>query len=170
MGPKSQCTVTSHRSLSLFFFLFLSLFFFFNFSFFLSSSLSVFFLFFFREKSSYSLTTHMHRVPFAFFRFSVLFVLFPPVTHTPTHADPIRKIIGVDLQSHVEKLHHALVPLLAAIELVLRSSRSVEISIHNNDGSLLETIRSRSSFFDLEALLSALGTTPLEARFFFFFF
>ena len=105
-----------------------------------------FFLFFFRAKSSYSPTTHTGH------------------SHADhTHADPSWEIIGVDLRSHVEKLHHALVLLIAAIVLVLRSGQSVEIGIHSNGGSPLETIQSGSLFFDLEALLSALGTALLSA-------
>ena len=72
--------------------------------------------------------------------FFVLFVLLPLVTHTPTHTNPSREIIGVDLRSHAKKLHHVLVLLIVAIVLILRSSRNVEIGIHNNGGSLLEMI------------------------------
>ena len=73
-------------------FLFLFLFFPF-FSTFLSFSLLLylfFFLFFFRAKNSYSPTTHTHNVLFAFFQFSVLFVLsflffsHQSLTHWPT--------------------------------------------------------------------------------------
>ena len=67
-----------------------------------------------------------------------------PVTHTPTtqcrHANPSREIIDVDLWSHAEKIHHAIILLIAAIVLVLRSGCSVEIGIHSNGGSPLETI------------------------------
>jgi len=119
------------------------------FSTFLSFSLLLY-LFFFRAKSSYSPTTHTGH---------------SHVDHS--HADPSREIIGVDLRSHVEKLHHSLVLLVTAIVLVLRSGQSVEIGIHSNDGSPLEMIQSGSSFFDLEALLSAPGTASLEARFWF---
>ena len=41
--------------------------------------------------------------------FFVLFVLLPPVTHKPTHTNPSREIISVDLRSHAKKLHHVLV-------------------------------------------------------------
>ena len=108
---------------------------------------------FFGAKSSYSPTTHIDHS-------------HADDSHADhSHADPSREIIGIDLRSHAEKLHHALVLLIVAIVLDLRSGRSVEIGIHSNNGSSLETIRSGSSFFDLEALLSALGTAPLEARF-----
>ena len=141
-------------SLSLFFFFFpLS-----SLLFFLSFSLLLylfFFVFFFGAKSSYSPTTHTGHSHAGH-------------SHADhSHADPSREIIGINLRSHVEKLHHALVLLIVAIVLVLRSGRSIEIGIHSNDGSYLETIRSGSSFFDLEALLSALGTAPLEACFLF---
>ena len=83
--------LTSHRSHSLFF-----LFFLFSFPFYFSLFLSSSFCF----------------LPI---QYSFFFVLLPPVTHTSTHADPSWEIIGVDLRSHSEKLHHALVLLIAAI-------------------------------------------------------
>ena len=55
-------------------------------------------------------------------------------------AGRLSAIIGVDLRSHAEKLHHALVLLIAAIVLILRFGQSVEIGIHSNGGSLLEMI------------------------------
>ena len=140
-------TLSLSLSLSFFFFPLSSLLFFLSFSLLLYL---FFFVFFFGAKSSYSSTTHIGH------------------SHADhSHADPSREIIGIDLRSHVEKLHHALVLLIVAIILVLRSGRSIEIGIHSNDGSYLETIRFGSSFFDLEALLSALGTAPLEACFLF---
>ena len=109
-----------------------SLFFFFFFSTFLSFS-PLLYLFFFKAKISYSPTTHTEKLI--------------PVDHScrkaHTHRyidEKSREIIGVNLRSHAEKLHHALILLIAAIVLVLLSSRSVEISIHNNGGFLLETI------------------------------
>ena len=83
--------LTSHRSHSRFF-----LFFLFSFPFYFSLFLSSSFCF----------------LPI---QYSFFFVLLPSVTHTSTPADPSREIIGVDLRSHAEKLHHALVLLIAAI-------------------------------------------------------
>ena len=108
-----------------------SLFFFF-FTTFLSFSL-LRYLFFFRAKILYSLTTHTEK-------------LIPAdhscrKAHTHRYIDEkSQEIIGVNLRSHSEKLHHALILLVAAIVLVLLSGRSIEIGIHSNGGSLLETI------------------------------
>ena len=106
--------------------------FFFFFSTFLSFS-PLLYLFFSKAKISYSPTTHTEKLI--------------PVNHScrkaHTHRyidEKSREIIGVNLRSHAEKLHHALILLITAIVLVLLSSRSVEISIHNNGGFLLETI------------------------------
>ena len=105
---------------------------FFFFSTFLSFSL-LRYLFFIRAKVSYSLTTHTEK-------------LIPAdhscrKAHTHRYIDEkSQEIIGVNLRSHSEKLHHALILLVAAIVLVLLSGRSIEIGIHSNGGSLLETI------------------------------
>ena len=155
VGPKSQALShpTGH---SLFF------------SFFLSSLLFLLSLFFFICSSFCSSSkqkSHTHR--------PLTLVTHTGHLHTShSHADPSREIIGSDLRSHAEKLHQVLVLLIVAIVLVLRSSWSVKIVIHDNVGSPLETIRSRSSFFDREALLSAWGTALLEACLWFgsFFF
>ena len=151
--------------------------FFLHFSFFLSYSLSIL-LFVLLQSKKLILTDHSHaQHSFCFLSIqcsfcSFFFVLLPLVTHMPTHADPSREIIGVNLQSHAKKLHHALVLLIAAIVVVLRFGRSVEIGIHSNDlaGALKSastaTIRSGSLF-------SVPGTTLLEACFWsrsFFFF
>ena len=153
-------------------------FFFFSFTF-LSFSLLLY-LFFFRAKSSYSPTTH------------TLFFLFFLFCSSPTdhsHTDPCRpislcpspfpcrkahihqyidekswEIISVNLRSHAEKLHHALVLLIAAIELVLRSGRSIKIGIHNNGGSPLETIRSGSSYVDTRN--SSIGNDSIGSCYF----
>ena len=122
--------LTSHRSLSLFFLFFL---------FFLSFLLFFLSLFFFISSSFCFLPI----------QYSFIFVLLPLVTHTSTHADPSREIIGVNLRSHTEKLHHALVLLIAAIVGIHSflsiwperrnrhpqqwSGRSIEIGIHSND-------------------------------------
>ena len=122
--------LTSHRSLSLFFLFFL---------FFLSFLLFFLSLFFFISSS----------FCFLLIQYSFFFVLLPPVTHTSTHADPSREIIGVNLRSHAEKLHHALVLLIAAIVDIHSflsiwperrnrhpqqwSGWSIEIGIHSND-------------------------------------
>ena len=175
MGPKSQALShpTGHSfslSLSLFFFICSSL---------CSSS----------EQKAH---THRPLTRTAFFLLSsnsafFLFFLFCsyPIGHS--HADPSRENIGVDLQSHVEKLHHELVLLIAAIVLVLRSGRSVEIGIHSND--LVGASKSASTAmiwserrnrhpqqrFDLEARcrrreqLRWKLVFDLEAFFFFFF-
>ena len=130
VGPKSQALShpTGHSlslSLSFFFFPLSSLLFFLSFSLLLYL---FFFVFFFGAKSSYSPTTHTGHSHAGH-------------SHADhSHADPSREIIGIDLRSHVEKLHHALVLLIVAIVLVLRSGRSIEIGIHSNDGSYLETI------------------------------
>ena len=174
VGPKSQCIVTSHRSLSLFFLSF-SLFFSF-FSTFLSFSLLLylfFFLFFFRAKSSYSSTAHTHSV--LLLSFDSVFFLFCSFCSSPTghsHANPSWEIIGVDLRSHTEKLHHALILLIATIVLVLQSGWSIEIGIYSNGESPLETIRN-DSIWKLccqhrEQLRWKL-VFYLEAFFFFFF-
>ena len=173
MGPKSQSHPTDH-SLPLFFSFLL------HFSFFLSSSLSVLL-----QSKKLILTNHSHaQHSFCFLLIQCCFflVLLPPITHTPTHADPSREIIGINLHSHVEKLHHAFVLLLVAIVLVLQSGRASKsasiamifsastttiwpecrIGIHNNDSNWKLCCRRREQLcwkpiFDLEA-------------FFFFFF
>ena len=166
MGPKSQSHPTGH---TLFSFLFL---------FFLSSPLLFLSPFFFICSSfcsSLEQKVHTHRpltrtafsfcfLPIQCSFCSFFFVLLPPVTHTPTHAHPSREIIGVDLRSHAEKLHHALILLIAAIVLILRFGRSVEISIHNNDLARASN-RHPQQQFDLKALLLGPGTTLLEACF-----
>ena len=124
---------------------------------FLSSPLFFLSLFFFIY-SFLERKAHTHR-PLTHFLLSsdsvfFLFFLFCYFCSSPTshsHANPSRKIIGVNLWSHAEKLHHALILLIAAIILVLRSGRSIEINIHSNSGSLLETIWSkiRSSIWKL---------------------
>ena len=166
MGPKSQLHPTDH-SLPLFFFFFSFLL---HFSFFLSSSLSVLL-----QSKKLILTNHSHaQHSFCFLpiQCSFFLVLLPPVTHTLTHANPSREIIGINLHSHVEKLHHAFILLLVAIVLILRSGRSVEIDIHSNDllgihNNDLAGVSNRhpQQRFDLEALLSASGTALLEAHF-----
>ena len=175
VGPKSQCIVTSHRSLSLFF---LSFFFFF-----LSSLLFFLSLFFFICSSfcfSLEQKAHTHRpltrTAFFLLSFDSVFFLFCSFCSSPTshsHANPSREIISVDLQSHVEKLHHALILLIATIVLVLRSGWSIENGIYSNSGSLLETI-GNDSIWKLccrrrEQLRWKL-VFYLEAPFFFFFF
>ena len=95
-------------------------------------------------------------------------VTHTPTTHTPTHADPSWEIISFNLRSHAEKLHHALILLIATIVLVLQSGRSIGIGIHSNDGSPLETIgndsiwklilRSRSS-------MVGVGNSSVESSF-----
>ena len=134
MGPKSQSHPTSHSLFS--FFLFFPPFLLY-FSFFLSSSLSI--LLFVLQSKKLILTDHSHAqrsfcfLPIQCSFCSFFFVLLPSVTHTLTHAHPSQEIIGVDLQSHTEKLHHAFVLLIAAIAIILRFGRSVKISIHSSN-------------------------------------
>ena len=130
MGPKSQSHPTG-QSLFSFFLLF---FFFFS----LSSPLFFLSLFFFICSSSEQ-KAHTHRplTCMTFFLLSsdstfFLFFLFCSYPTGHSHADPSREVIGVNLRSHIEKLHHALVLLIATIVLVLRSCQSVEIGIHSN--------------------------------------
>ena len=92
-----------------------------------------------------------------------------PVTHTPTtqrrHADPSREIIDVDLWSHAEKIHHTIILLIVAIVLILRSGRSVEIDIHSNGGSPLETIGNDSIWkLVLRSRSSIVGTRNSSIR------
>ena len=159
----------SHIPLVTLSFLFFFFFFFFSFllhfCFFLPSSLSVLL-----QSKKFILTDHSHaQCSFCFLPIqcsfcSFFFVLLPPVTHTPTHTHPSWEIIGVDLRSHAEKLHHALILLIAAIVLILRFGRSVKISIHNNDLARASN-RHPQQQFDLKALLLGPGTTLLEACF-----
>ena len=129
-------------------------------------------LFFFIHSSFFSSSeqkTHTHRslTCTVFFLLSFdsvffMFFLFCSFCSSPTghsHADPSREIIGVDLWSHAEKLHHVLVLLITAIVLVLRSGRSIEIGIHSNNGSPLEKIQSRSSIVGVEN--SSIGSSFL---------
>ena len=99
-----------------------------------SSSLSVLL-----QRKKLILTDHSHAqrsfcfLPIQCSFCSFFFVLLPSVTHTLTHTHPSQEIIGVDLQSHTEKLHHAFVLLIAAIAIILQFGRSVKISIHSSD-------------------------------------
>ena len=153
---------------------FLSFFFFF----FLSSLLFFLSLFFFICSSfcfSSEQKAHTHRpltrTAFFLLSFDSMFFLFCSFCSSPTghsHANPSREIIDVDLQSHAEKLHHALILLIATIVLVLRSGWSIEIGIYSNGGSPLETIgndsiwklilRSRSS-------MVGVGNSSVESSF-----
>ena len=129
-------------------------------------------LFFFIHSSFFSSSeqkTHTHRslTCTVFFLLSFnsvffMFFLFCSFCSSPTghsHADPSREIIGVNLRSHAEKLHHVLVLLITAIVLVLWSGRSIEIGIHSNNRSLLEKIQSGSSIVGVEN--SSIGSSLL---------
>ena len=142
--------LTSHRSLSLFFL-------FFSFFPFLSTFLS------------FSLLL------FAFFRFSILSFLFfshQPLTRQPTPTQAERS--SASIFDHTPKssttLSFSSSLLSSASTAFFRSGRSVKIGIHSNDlaeaskSASTATIQSGSSFFDLEALLAALGIAPLAAR------
>ena len=151
------------------------LFFFSFFSTFLSFSLLLylfFFLFFFKAKSSYSPTAHTHSVLFAFFRFSVLSFLFflffshRSLTRQPKPRDHRRRssITRRKAPPHTHSPHHYYRTCSSIwLEHRNRHLQQRRISVGNN-----------WKRFDLEALLSTSGTTPLEARFlsgsFFFFF
>ena len=159
-----------------------SFFLFFFFFFFLSSLLFFLSLFFFIYSSfcfSSEQKAHTHRTltrtAFFLLSFDSVFFLFCSFCSSPTdhsHANPSQEIIGVDLRSHAEKLHHALILLIAIIVLVLRSGWSIEIGIYSNGGSPLETIGNDSIWklccWRQEQLRWKL-VFDLEAFFFFFF-
>ena len=168
---------TGHSLFSFFLFFF---FFLLYFSFFLSSSLSVL-LFVFLQSKKLILTDHSHaQCSFCFLSiqcsfFFVLFVLLPPVTHTPTQAERS----STSIFDHTQKsstTHSFSSSLLSYLFFDLAgASKSAFTAMADLRWKQLETIRSGSLFLNLEALLSAPGTVPLEARFwsgssFFFFF
>ena len=173
VGPKSQCIVTSHRSLSLFFLSFFFFFFLLYFSFFLSSSLSIL-LFVFLQSKKLILTDCSHaQRSFCFLSiqcsfFFVLFVLLPPVTHTPTQAERS----SASIFNHTQKsstTHSFSSSLLSYLFFDLAgASKSVFTATADLRWKQLETIRSGSSVVDVGN--NSVGSSFFIWKLFFFFF
>ena len=125
-----------------------SFFFFFFFFFFL-------YLYFFREKSSYSPTTHTEKL----IPTSKKLILTDILTRKAKRSSA--SIFDHTLKSFTMHSFSSSLLLYSFFDLV-GVSKSASTTTADLCWKWLETIRFRSSFFDLEALLSTPGTIPLE--------
>ena len=153
--------VTSHRSLSLFFSFFRFSFILYL-SFFLSSSVSIL-LFVLLQSKKLILIDHSHGHSHADPRQSL--TCRPLNAATPTQAERSSTLIfDHTLKRSTTQSFSSSLLSYSFFDLAV-ASKSASTATTDLHWKQLETIRSRSLFFDLEALLSALGTAPLEARF-----
>uniref|UniRef100_A0A7N2LCL9 Uncharacterized protein n=1 Tax=Quercus lobata TaxID=97700 RepID=A0A7N2LCL9_QUELO len=115
-----------------------------------------------RAKKSYSPTTHTHNILFAFFRFSVLSVLsFLFFSHrsltrrpTPTQAERLSASIFDHMPKSSTTRSFSSSLLSYSFFDLARASKSTSTATTDLHWKRLETIRSGSSFFDLEVLLA----------------
>ena len=133
-----------------------------HFSFFLSSSLSVP-LFVLLQSKKLILIDHSHGHSHADPRQSL--TRRPLNAATPTQAERSSTLIfDHTLKRSTTQSFSSSLLSYSFFDLAV-ASKSASTATTDLHWKKLETIRSSSLFFDLEALLSALGTAPLEARF-----